>query len=377
MGQYHVVRWAPSLPLPLLPPGTSFQDTLPFTFNPNAGNTITLVRDVGGTDVVADSNSFGTGKWLQDTNGIAYSLQRDITPAKCIMRLWDSNTNGSGSPTLGIANNYNTIGDMNYIQAHPKNGPFTNIGEIGMIFRKPAYYFYQPGGSADPNVIGYSSSVDKEYQVRLNLADPNFQKIFKYLTVIDPNNFYPNDPNYANETRIKGRININTAPAYVLAQLPWVSLRSGTYNDPNLAKAIVAYRDKSEVRKGDANYPNYTGSDPCGFRNIGQLCNVVSGNDDFGIDYYSRGSMTGNQTGFPDLTPDDNAPDDFEERDLIFARISDLVTVRSDMFTAYILVRIGVDGPQKRCITILDRSGVKDPNDRVYIRAFQTTPEAR
>jgi len=47
------------------------------------------------------------------------------------------------------------------------------------------------------------------------------------------------------------------------------------------------------------------------------------------------------------------------------------------MFTAYILVRIGTDGPQKRVITILDRSAVTAANNRVAIRAFQLTPEAR
>ena len=68
----------------------------------------------------------------------------------------------------------------------------------------------------------------------------------------------------------------------------------------------------------------------------------------------------------------DGAVDDFEERDLIFHRISNLITVRSDVFSAYILVRIGVDGPQRRVLAILDRSQV-DPsnsNSRVKIRAI-------
>jgi hypothetical protein len=206
------------------------------------------------------------------------------------------------------------------------------------------------------------------------LADPNFQQIFKYLTVIDPNN------SDANETRIKGRININTAPAYVIAQLPWVSLRKDPigYNDPNLAKAIVAYRDKLDLSStGGPDYyrlgePNgrkqETGidgiSEANGFRSIGELMNVINTSPccktDYDIRYYSLDNQ--DQPGFPDLTPDDNAPDDFEERDLIFARLSDLVTVRSDMFTAYILVRIGTDGPQKRYMVILDRSDVK-PGD--------------
>jgi hypothetical protein len=112
---------------------------------------------------------------------------------------------------------------------------------------------------------------------------------------------------------------------------------------PEIAQAVVAYRDA-------------TG----GFKSIGELNNVVMGDPLASIDYYSRreGPAAGDQMSLPDLTPDDKAADDYEERDLIFARISNLATVRSDVFTAYILVRIGNDGPQKRYIAILDRSNV-------------------
>ncbi|MGD8787559.1 MAG: hypothetical protein PVJ60_09065, partial [Phycisphaerales bacterium] len=69
--------------------------------------------------------------------------------------------------------------------------------------------------------------------------------------------------------------------------------------------------------------------------------------------------------------------DDFEERDVIFARISNLITVRSDVFTAYILVRIGVDGPQRRVMAIFDRSQVNSPGDRVKILALHPVPDTR
>jgi hypothetical protein len=85
--------------------------------------------------------------------------------------------------------------------------------------------------------------------------------------------------------------------------------------------------------------------------------------------------------GFPDLTPGgtvgDEAPDDFEERDVIFARISNLITVRSDVFTAYILVRIGTDGPQKRVIAILDRSNVYSGDGKVRVIAVHPVPDPR
>jgi hypothetical protein len=69
--------------------------------------------------------------------------------------------------------------------------------------------------------------------------------------------------------------------------------------------------------------------------------------------------------------------DDFEERDVIFSRISNLATVRSDVFTAYILVRIGIDGPQRRVIAIFDRSQVSSPADKVRILALYPVPDPR
>ncbi|MBA7709496.1 hypothetical protein ES703_118414 [subsurface metagenome] len=238
------------------------------------------------------------------------------------------------------------------IQAHPANVDFTNIGEVGMVFCKSAY-------PESGDVIGPS---DTEADVRTDLTNPIFQQIFNYLTVFDPTD-HIFDPN---ETRIKGRININTAPWYVIGQLPWVSAHTPNYE---LARAIVDYRD------------NTAG----GFGSIGQLNSVVDVFDpNSSIDYYGRldGAGAGDQLGFPDLTTDpvtkvDGAPDDFEERDLIFSRISNLITVRSDVFTAYILVRVGVDGPQKRVIAILDRSNVYSSDGKVRIVALHPVPDPR
>jgi hypothetical protein len=362
--QYHVIKWENSNAPLDVNSGASVQNKgdpgANIIFGVN--NTIWLRRGVGSGEIVVDSIIVPV-----DFSSVAdgsYSVQRDITPNKCIRRIWDTAAVGSGAPTLGSVNTYANL-DSIYIQAHPKNSDFTNIGEIGMIFRR---YAYEPI-SGSP--IGPS---DTEADVLVNLRDPNFQQLFKYLTVIDP---YMHGNPYA-EKRVKGRININTAPWYVIAQLPWVELRKNSYDSNSLAKAIVAYRDKTDVFGSP---PDYSDRPYPGIESIGQLCNVIRGGDDYRIDYYSR--LAGDQGGFPDLTPSDGAANDFEERDLIFTRISNLVTVRSDVFTAYILVRIGTDGPQKRYMAILDRSGVyKDPvtgivYDKVKIGAFQTVPEAR
>jgi hypothetical protein len=287
------------------------------------------VTDPNGASKYIAVDSILVPNWLVTGQGLR-SYQRDITRHKCIRRLWDS---AAKTPTLGSINSY-VDSSTGLIQARPANRSFTNIGEIGTIFQMSVY-------SQGPNPI---KPTDNEFTARLNLINPAFQQIFNYLTVIDP----AGHGQPSSETRIKGRINVNTAPWFVIAQLPWMQ--------SSIARAIVGYRDTAAK----------------GFRSIGELMNVAE------MDYYGNQNLQpGNLTGFPDLTPNDGAADDFEERDVIFARISNLVTVRSDVFTAYILVRIGANGPQRRVIAILDRSKVTSPTDKVKIIAIQPVPDPR
>jgi hypothetical protein len=101
---------------------------------------------------------------------------------------------------------------------------------------------------------------------------------------------------------------------------------------------------------------------------------VIDASNDFNsMSYYQSGATL--PSGL--LTPPDGTNDAFELRDAIFTRISNLVTVRSDVFTAYILVRIGQNGPQKRVIAIFDRSGVTPAGGKVKIVAIQQVPDPR
>ncbi len=236
----------------------------------------------------------------------------------------------------------NTLGVPNRIAAIRKNynlenvrGFFVTAGDIARVF--------MVGPSIDPNDMLGVQLVDEpnEGYIRLDLKNPAFADIFQYLTVIDPAVFGLG----ANETRIKGRINVNTAPWFVIAQLPWMR--------PDIARAIVAYRDTATK----------------GFKSIAELMQAAA------MDYYAADQA--DLTKFPDLTPGDGAGQDFEERDMIFSRISNLVTVRSDVFTAFILVRIGTDGPQKRVLAILDRSNVTSNSNRVRVVALHPVSDPR
>ncbi|MHC4099011.1 MAG: hypothetical protein ACYSU3_23515, partial [Planctomycetota bacterium] len=256
----------------------------------------------------------------------------------------------------------------------------------------------------ETELLQANTAVDQEHRVRLNLRDPNHRNVFQYLTVFDPTrDFIDNDGDGLgldlngdgfldsteidlDEVKIPGRININTAPWHVIAQQPWMT--------NEIAQAIVAYRDKllMPVDYSIGRF-NATGivriREQPGFASTGELNFIIAGLNNFNIAQHAIDGVE--LPGFPDLTTRDDDPpfdlgdeviDDFEERDVIFSRISNLVSVRSDVFTAYILVRIGVDGPQKRVIAILDRSGVnknnvRSPDGKVRIVSLHYVPDPR
>jgi len=307
-----------------------------FAIEPNV--TIQLRRVVPGmSDPLVVDHVKVPGGWMEVDN-VARSLQRDISTHRCIRRLWASAAQRS-TPALGNAgSNWVDPNQHEPLQAHPTNKPLTNIGELGMIFRKSVYSMQSDAPASE---------------ALLDLADPNVSRLFNYLTVIDPARWFRAD----DETRIAGRININTAPTMVLAQLPWLRYQEG--EDCNRAKDIVAYR----VREGQS-HP---------YRSVADLMQIPSMRNLQGDELDNQ--FTDAPRG-PDLTPD-TALDDMEERDLLFTRISDLVTVRSDVFTAYVLVRIGVNGPQRRMVALFDRSGVTSGAGGVRLIARQLVPDPR
>jgi len=333
----------------------------------HGGGTIYLQRFVAMNSppeyIVVDSHPVLSGWFSLD--GEDRSLKRDITRHKCIRKFWQSSSDPN--VTLGGLNTYTDTSDTALVQAHPYLDPnvygagFKNVGEIGMVF----------------DVNGYNVPIGStEADLRLDPNKPLYAGIFNYLTVFDPANH-----GYPNETRVKGRININTAPSFVLEQLPWIAPPAV---GPAIVDMVVAYRDKQITWV--PGLPNcFKPRSWHGFASIGELTTIqASGIPGFyGMDYYADpNGSPGDQVDFPDLTPlkilggRDGAADDYEERDLIFHRISNLITVRSDVFTAYILVRIGADGPQRRMLAILDRSNVAPHNvppyttGRVNIRAL-------
>lgn len=298
-------------------------------------STISLERKVEQTDTWAMVDFMRVGANLMVPDRGARSLQRDVSPGKCIRRLWSEVP--TSPPGLGHSTGNYVDPDEGVIQAHPANRPLRNIGELGMLFATSAYGV---------------TKTDTAAGVLLDLAKPSYAELLNYLTVIDPaeHGLSPS------EARVMGRININTAPWFSIAQLPWMQYQPDGQPTFVRAQAIVDHREQ----RGP-------------YRNAAELLQVPElrqlGNDD------SDNQHTDTPRG-PDLTPD-KIRDDLEERDVLFTRISDLVTVRSDVFTAYILVRIGVNGPQKRMMAILDRSQTSLANPNLKLVSLYPVPDPR
>ena len=308
--------------------------------------------------------------WMDDVNA-PESLERDIMAHHCVLRFW-VDPDEAASPTLGAPNVYQNMGPVSEttVQAYPADKPLTNIGEIGKVFAKGLYCRngQNPFGL---DLVGYTTSTDSPPEVLIDLANPVYAGLLNYL-MVPLNPFASQSAVRPAETRIKGRININTAPAFVLAQLPWmkrpwrVDPNGNRSEDLTIPRAIVSYRNQRGPFRSIADLMQVYAVDVLGDRGWPMR--------ELGFD--DRDNLYSDVPRGPDLSPD-VARDDMEERDLLLTRISNLVTLRSDVYTAYILVRLGADGPQKRMVAILDRSAVSSRDHRVEVLALHAVPDPR
>jgi hypothetical protein len=292
-----------------------------------------LLRNVSGKTLYMDKQQTQSSWFDEEAMPPLKSYRRADTNWNIIyqdMKLNSLHNIGAANAVAGTRKNYNL--------SNP-SGNFLTIGDIARVLT------ISPSGTDPNDMIGIRmNSEPNESEVRIDLFNPKYANIFQYLTAIDP----AEHRQPVTETRINGRININTAPWFVLSQLPSMP--------PAVAQQIVLNRDN-------------TGA----FRSIAELLRIPQ------MGYYANdpSQSSVDLNGWPDRTPSDGAIDDFEERDMIFSRISNLATVRSDIFTAYILVRLGTDGPQKRVIAVFDRSRTTTNSDKPKILAIQSVPDPR
>ncbi|QOV91769.1 ComEA family DNA-binding protein [Humisphaera borealis] len=169
-----------------------------------------------------------------------------------------------------------------------------------------------------------------------------------------------------------GLINLNTAPPYVIAQIPFTTNRQ---LNEDIAFAIVTHRnnqgpfrslfDLMKVTIPGAPYTPLTsppnGPGAGGFIMEGNW-GAVSALDPTLV----HGDITPYATNLSSSGGDDRVAGDFEARYLLLNRISNMVCFRSDSFTAYVVVQgwrnAGTSLPelvaQRRAAIIIDRSTV-------------------
>lgn len=188
--------------------------------------------------------------------------------------------------------------------------------------------------------------------------------------LFSPNPALP--PNAASEDTapVDGLVNINTAPWRVLAAIPWVPATQANYRVANatIAVGLARYRDVDDL--SGSNRPHGP------FRNLFELgeakISTAGGKSLRDI------LLTANSANFSlaqgNLTPlngsSSGVAGDFQALFNTITRVSNLVTTRSDSYTAYILVQgwrnAETAAPhlvvQRRAAVIIDRSGVTPTN---------------
>ncbi|HEX8914936.1 MAG TPA: carbohydrate-binding protein [Humisphaera sp.] len=158
-------------------------------------------------------------------------------------------------------------------------------------------------------------------------------------------------------TAVQGQINLNTAPWKVIATIPFTTSAA---TNRNIAYAIYSYRESVAPLRNLFDLYKVDNTDPAiavpaGFTRV-RFADLFS----------PAGNPTRADGDMSPLTGDDGVAGDFEARYLMMTKISNMVTFRSDSFTAYVLVQgwrnAGTSAPelvvQRRAAMIIDRSTV-------------------
>lgn len=266
-------------------------------------------------------------------NNVIRSIKRDdtqwrFTNADEYLLLMLSN---SGDSTLGRANGVPiSVADGYQLPVANNGEPLERLTD----FLKVAFVGNQKGGSSAQTITQQIGAASDESAIRLDIE--TMPELLDYVCFL-------NRP----EGTLPGRININTAALHVIAAAIPPQLVMGDPDDPEhalyFAEQIVANRP---------------------YERVTDLLTKVPALQKYALP----------------ATPTVGDPfieGDFEERDWIVSRLSNIFTVRSDTFTAYILVRLGHDGPERRMIAIFDRSQCITPRDRPRLVALHPVSDAR
>jgi hypothetical protein len=330
-----------------------FDVAFPTTMAQSNDNTISLLRsnpsDSGTVDIVVDQ-VFDSD--YDDPNDPSGTIFQD--PAAGGASRWSAARDDSqwkfAQPVYRISEDAGTIGDVKDFDpntigiqlACPSDGySVSRLHDLETLS-----LFGNGTDQNDPNGPVTKRLFDAATGDRYFDLDPNSTVysagLIDYIAVM----------NRPDKGTLPGRININTAPVHVIAAaIPPSLVKLTTANPAGLtamdyAQAIVDNRP---------------------YETLGQLLEITGSPGQPDFKWYAANTNVGQPS----------IEGDIEERDWILSHLANKFTVRSDTFTAYILVRLGEDGPQRRMIGIFDRSQVWDTNDRPKLVALHPVPDPR
>jgi len=296
------------------------------------------------------------------------------------VKKYSSNPQSGGSIDLDNAlNGPLTSAHYTYKLQMPRYGNYAWASDLLDYFTT----IHSPGYDFTPNADPIGAFAPQPTPVK-NIAD-----LSRSINRVGQNT---NPPQLTeDDVPIEGQININTANWKVIAALPLV-MKNGLMDrqaSENLAKRIVYFRDVDDglgaPSSGGPNLPHPHGP----FKSLMELCLIPQFVTAEGtIDISGIGAEPGLGQGefYPPRTGySDGARLDFEKKYLNLTRISNLVTLRSDCYTAYVQVQGWRDAGsnsarlmvQRRLAFIVDRSHVSPtkPNPNVY--NVQVPPSGR
>ncbi len=288
-----------------------------------------------GQYIVVDEITEAQKTFLMTGNGV-HATKRQDTAWKFTNKLGYVNDN---VPTLGTANTGVSVGRQGY--PLPVANDSQPINRLADFQRIP--FVSNTTLAPDPNSITELVAVAaNESAIRFDPVKD--ARMLRYVCTMN-----------SDTGVLPGRININTAPQYVIAAAipPNLVMTSSDpawwINPVTLAEQIVHGRP-------------YT-----------KLSDLVDAAMKPSLAYAMQKYFGSGSTNVGDI----GIENDYEERYWIFNRLANIFTVRSDTFTAYILVRLGTDGPQRRMIAIFDRSNVWQKGDVPRLVALHPVPDPR
>lgn len=170
------------------------------------------------------------------------------------------------------------------------------------------------------------------------------------------------------ECRIPGRVNVNTAPLTVLqALVPWmIDHGSVTAYDPTTPTAndvLLTPEEFVQISRAFAAAVVFLRNEDGPYTDVADFWRRISERNT-GELWFGRlvDALKGRAAG-ETITGDLNLNDDYEDRDWLLGRLAQVITTRSDTFTAYVLIRVQnraapEDYTERRIVAIIDRSNV-------------------